>query len=285
MLVFGRSGQVARELARTAPPSTEVLCLGRDVADLATPGAGAAAVVAHAPDVVVNAAAWTAVDAAESMEAAAQRVNGRAPAELAAACAEVGVPFLHLSTDYVFDGSGEAGRTPEDPTGPVSAYGRSKLAGELGVLAAAPEAVVLRTAWVFSAHGANFVKTMVRLGDEHEVLSVVDDQIGGPTPAAAIAHALHRIAALRLAGEGAGGIHHFAGLPEVSWAEFAEAIFARTGQAVRVERIPTSAWPTPAARPANSRLDCSSTEAAFAVTRPDWRTGLDEVLTELRPGL
>ena len=283
MLVFGRSGQVARELSRTAPAGTEVRCLGREDVDLAEPGSGAAAIAAAPADVVVNAAAWTAVDAAETEVAAARRLNAEAPGELAEACASSGLPLLHVSTDYVFDGSGAAPRAPDAPTGPASVYGRSKLAGEAAVLAAAPDAVILRTSWVFSAHGSNFVRTMLRLGAERDVLTVVDDQIGGPTPAAAIAAALHRIAALRVAGRGAGGVYHFAGAPDVSWADFAEVIFERAGLDVRVERIPSAAWPTAAARPANSRLDCTSTEEVFGVRRPDWREGLADVLDELLP--
>lgn len=282
VLVFGSSGQVARELVRRAAVGVEVESLGRDDADLSIAGAGGRALASRKPDVVVNAAAWTAVDAAEDDEEGAHRLNALAPEELAAACAERALPFLHLSTDYVFDGSGDAARAPNAPTGPRSAYGRTKLEGELRVLAAAPESVVLRTSWVFSAHGANFVKTMLRLGAERDELSIVADQIGGPTPAAAIADALLTIAAARVAGEGGAGVHHFSGAPDVSWADFAEAIFARSSLPVRVRRIATADYPTPAARPLNSRLDCSTMRAAFGIERPDWRAGLDAVLEELR---
>ncbi len=279
LLVFGTTGQVATELRRRAPAGS--LFLGRAAADLADPAACAAAIRARAPAAVINAAAWTAVDAAEAEEAAATVVNAAAPAAMARACAALGVPFVHVSTDYVFDGSGTRPWRPEDPVAPLSAYGRSKAAGEAGVRAAGGTHAILRTSWVFSAHGTNFVKTMLRLSEARDRLGVVEDQHGGPTPAAAIAEALLRIAADLAAGRGASGTFHFAGAPDTTWAGFARAIFARAGRAVTVEGIPTSAWPTPARRPANSRLDCTGLTATFALARPDWRAGLDNVLSEL----
>ena len=276
-LVFGRSGQVAKELARLAP---DAVFLGRDQADLSDPAACAAAIRAHRPAVVINAAAWTAVDKAESEEAAATVVNGDAPTAMAQVCAELEIPFLHISTDYVFDGTDEAPFAPEHPTAPLGAYGRSKLKGELGVRAAGGNHLILRTSWVVSAHGANFVKTMLRLGRERESLTVVGDQIGGPTPAAAIAAALLTAAQAMQAGQ-QGGTHHFSGAPDTSWADFAREIMARAGLACRITDIPTSAYPTPARRPANSRMDCASLTAAFGIERPDWRGGLDDILREL----
>lgn len=279
LLVFGKTGQLARELARLIP---EAIFLGRDQADLLDPSACAAQIRAYAPEAVINAAAWTAVDKAEGDEAAATLVNGAAPAAMAAQCAVLGIPFLHVSSDYVFDGSGDQPFQPGDPTGPLGAYGRSKLQGEEGVRAAGGAWLILRCSWVFSAHGANFVKTMLRLGAERPLLKVVDDQHGGPTPAAAIAAALVRAAgAMR---EGApGGTHHFSGAPDVSWADFARAIMARAGLDCRIEGIPTTDYPTPAQRPLNSRLDCSAFETAFGMARPDWRQGLDAVLKEFQP--
>lgn len=277
LLVFGRSGQVATELARLAPEAT---FLGRDQADLSDPAACAAAIAARAPVAVINAAAWTAVDRAETEEAAAHTVNADAPGAMAAACARLGIPFVHISTDYVFDGSGDRPWRPEDATGPLGAYGRTKLAGEAAVRKAGRAHVILRTSWVFSAHGANFVKTMLRLGRERARLTVVADQIGGPTPAADIAAACLTIAARLRETPAAGGTLHFSGAPDVSWADFARAIFARTGLPVEVEDIPTSAYPTPARRPANSRLDCAGLER-FGLTRPDWQAGLDAVLHQL----
>lgn len=278
LLVFGATGQVAQELRRRVP---EALFLSRAEADLADPAACAAAVERHPADVVINAAAWTAVDKAEEAEAEAGLVNGAAPGAMARAAAAQGVPFLHVSTDYVFDGSGTRPWVPEDPTGPLSAYGRSKLDGEEAVRAAAGRFAILRTSWVFSAHGANFVKTMLRLGKTRDSLNVVADQMGGPTAAGDIAAALLTMARTYHAGGGEAGVYHFAGAPDVSWADFAREIFRQAGLAVTVNDIPTEAYPTPARRPANSRLDCSSTHAVFGIGRPDWRHSLTAVLKEL----
>ena len=278
ILVFGQTGQVATELARRLPAGVTARFLGRDRADLSDPAACAAQV--GDCDAVINAAAWTAVDRAETEEAAATVVNGEAPAAIARACAAKGLPFLHISTDYVFDGAGDRPFRPDDPTDPLGAYGRSKLAGEIGVRDSGARALILRTSWVVSAHGANFVKTMLRLGRERDSLNVVADQVGGPTPAAAIADALF-VAARAMVGGAAGGTHHFSGAPDTSWADFARAIMARAGLSCTINDIPTSAYPTPARRPANSRLDCSALAAAFGIARPDWRAGLDDILQEL----
>jgi dTDP-4-dehydrorhamnose reductase len=277
-LIFGRNGQLSTELARRLPEGAKALFLGQDEADLSHPDTCAAAI--HSCDAVINAAAWTAVDKAEAEEVAAQVINADAPAAMARACAAQGLPFLHVSTDYVFDGAGQTPFKPTDPTGPLGAYGRTKLAGEAGVQAAGGAWLILRTSWVVSAHGQNFVKTMLRLGAERPSLNVVADQIGGPTPAAALADALYTCAAAMLRGE-AGGLHHFAGAPDTSWADFAREIMARAGLPCRINDIPTSAYPTPARRPLNSRLDCSSL-AHFGLTRPDWRAGLDDILKELK---
>ncbi len=277
LLVFGRTGQVATELHRLAP---EAVFLDRAAADLADPAACAAAIRAHAPAAVINAAAWTAVDRAETEEAAATLVNGAAPAAMARECAAMGIPFVHVSTDYVFDGAGEAPFAPDHPTAPLGAYGRSKLAGEQGVRAAGGTHAILRTSWVFSAHGANFLKTMLRLGRERERITVVADQIGGPTPARAIAEACLAIAAQLQADPGKTGTYHFSGAPDVSWAGFAREIMAQAGLACEVADIPTSAYPTPARRPANSRMDCAAL-AIFGLDRPDWKRAVHDALTEL----
>ena len=290
LLVLGRTGQVARELARAAAGRGDALrALSREEADLSDPEAAAralgaaieAAIDAGPVDAVINAAAYTAVDRAEEEEALATAVNGRAPAALAREAAARGVPFLHVSTDYVFGGPGaEAGpHAPDAPCAPLGAYGRSKLAGEAGVRAAGGSHAILRTAWVFSAHGSNFARTMLRLGAERDALRVVADQRGGPTPAAAIAEALITLA--RALAEGASsGTHHLSGAPDTTWAGFAREIMARAGLPARVEDIATSDYPTPAARPPDSRLDCASLEA-FGIARPDWREGLDAVLRDL----
>ncbi|MBZ4022145.1 dTDP-4-dehydrorhamnose reductase [Rhodobacter sp. TJ_12] len=276
ILVFGESGQVATELRRQA----EVTALGRDLADLNDPESCAARVTAMDADVVINAAAYTAVDKAEGEEELAHVVNALAPAAMARAAAARGIPFLHISTDYVFAGHGTAPWVETDPVDPPNAYGRSKLAGEEGVRAAGGPHAILRTSWVFSAHGANFVKTMLRLSESRDALNVVDDQIGGPTPAADIAAALLVMAKAMHEGH-AGGTYHFGGTPCVSWADFARAIFAQAGRNMTVSGIPTTEYPTPAPRPLNSRLDCSAITRDFGIPAPDWRAGLGKVLQEL----
>lgn len=281
-LVFGTTGQVARELARHLPDGVQLTALPRAEADLSDPAACAEAVTGAQADVVINAAAYTAVDRAEDEETLATVINGAAPGAIARAAAGRGLPFVHLSTDYVFDGSGSAPFTPEDETGPLNAYGRSKLAGEREIADAGGRHVILRTSWVFSAHGANFVKTMLRLAETRDRLDIVSDQRGGPTPAGEIAKAVWRIAGQLHSGGGASGIHHFSGWPDTGWDGFAREIFATAGKNVTVKGIPTAEYPTPAQRPLNSRLDCSTTEAAFGIERPDWRRALPDILQHLR---
>jgi len=255
--------------------------LGRDLADLSELATCAAAIQARRPQAVINAAAYTAVGRAEEDEDTARRVNAEAPGAMAEACAALGIPFVHISTDYVFDGAGEAPFAPGDATGPLGAYGRTKLAGEDVVRDAGGVYAILRTSWVFSAHGGNFVKTMLRLGETRDALNVVDDQIGGPTPAGDIAAACLTIAEALKADPGKSGTYHFSGAPDVSWAGFAREIFAQAGRDVTVTGIPTAEYPTPAPRPLNSRLDCSATQAAFGIARPDWKSGLSHVLATL----
>jgi len=276
LLVFGKTGQVATELGRYPG----VITLGRDQADLSDPAACAAVIASTKADAVINAAAYTAVDRAKEEEALAHLINAKAPGAMAEAAAKRALPFLHISTDYVFDGSGTVPRTPDAPTAPINAYGRTKLAGEDAVRAAKGAHVILRTSWVFSAHGNNFVKTMLRLADSRDALNVVDDQIGGPTPARGIAEALIVMAKALKQGH-IGGTYHYAGEPLVSWAGFARETFAQAGRAVDVTGIATSDWPTPAPRPLNSRLDCASLTADFAITPPDWKAALADVIREL----
>lgn len=277
VLIFGTTGQVASELRALAP----VTALGRDAADLTDPAACAAAIHDHRPSAVINAAAYTAVDRAESEEDLATTINGAAPGAMARACASLGIPFVHVSTDYVFAGNGQDTWHPEDPTGPLGAYGRSKLAGETAVRAAGGAHAILRTSWVFSAHGTNFLKTMLRLGAEREVLNVVADQIGGPTPARAIAAACLSIADQLAETPAKTGTYHVAGAPDASWADFARAIMAAAELSCRIVDIPSSAYPTPATRPANSRLECSATSAVFGIDRPDWQSATREIVTTL----
>jgi dTDP-4-dehydrorhamnose reductase len=277
-LVFGRTGQVAIELRRAM---ADAVFLGRGDADLTDPAACAAAIRDRRPATVINAAAYTAVDQAETDAATAHTVNAEAPGAMAQACSDLGIPFLHISTDYVFDGTGDRPWHEDDPVGPLGVYGRTKLDGERFVAAAGGPYVILRTAWVFSAHGKNFVKTMLRFGRERPELRVVADQHGGPTPAAEIAAALATIARAFAAGQGVPGIFHFSGAPPTTWAGFAKTIFDTAGLPARVARIATTDYPTPARRPQNSILDCSRIASSYGIAQPDWRTGLVQVLAEL----
>ena len=276
ILVFGKSGQVAQELSRQR--TTDITFLDRQSADLSDPETCADHIAALQPDCVINAAAYTAVDKAEDEPELAHAVNASAPIAMAAAAQTLGIPFLHISTDYVFDGTGDAPFKPSDPTGPLGVYGRTKLAGEVGVREAHAAPIILRTSWVFSAHGNNFVKSMLKYGAEKAEMKIVADQTGGPTPAADIAAALLKMADER----SPAGTYHFSGAPDTTWAGFAREIFAQSGMATQVIDIPSSEFPTKAKRPSNSRMDCSSLEQACGIPRPDWRTGLAKVLEELK---
>ncbi len=277
ILVYGKTGQVARELQRLAP---DAIFLGRDRADLTEPTRAAVHIAEIKPSVVINAAAYTAVDRAEDEPILAYTVNADAVGAMGQTCAGLNIPIVHISTDYVFAGSGVAPWSPADQTDPIGAYGASKLAGEEALRESGARHVILRTSWVFSAHGNNFVKTMLRLGAERDKLTIVADQIGGPTPAADIADACLTIASALVNGH-QGGTYHFSGAPDVSWADFAREIFQQSGLGAHVVDIPSSEFPTKATRPLNSRLDCSTLEADFGITRPDWRAGLRDVLKEL----
>lgn len=278
-LVFGRTGQVAQALSEASfPNGASVVSLGREAADLSHPGVVAAAIAAHRPDVVLNAAAYTAVDKAETERDLAMAVNAAAPGEMATAAAGIGAAFVHLSTDYVFDGMGRRPYVETDPTGPLQVYGESKLAGEAAVRRAGGVSATLRTSWVFSPYGRNFVKTMLRLGVERPEISVVADQLGKPTPAAAIAAAMIEVA-LALCDEPARtGIYHFAGDETTSWADFARETFAAAGVSTTVRNITTADYPTPARRPAWSALDCTAIEQAFGIRPADWREALKGVV-------
>lgn len=280
VLVFGKTGQLGLELARRAGDVTLEIH-GRETADFADPAACAALVAASDADAVINAVAYTAVDKAETEERLATVINGETPGAIARACAEKGLPFVHVSTDYVFDGTGTLPFPPDHPTAPLGAYGRSKLAGEEAVRKAGAPHAILRTSWVVSKHGTNFVKTMLRLGADRDRLTIVADQVGGPTCAADIADACLAIARHLGTAPDKSGTYHFSGAPDVSWADFAREIFALSGIACDVVDIPSSDYPTPAKRPLNSRMDNSATQAAFGLARPDWRIGLAAILADL----
>lgn len=267
ILVLGARGQVARSLAAAAPswPGISLACAGRSQIDLMQPGQAQQAITLQRPDVVINAAAYTAVDRAESEAAAAQRLNADAVGEVAEACRHVGARLVHLSTDYVFPGNQQRPWLEDDPTEPLNVYGRTKLAGELIALAAHADTVILRTSWVYGAHPPNFVCTMLRHALGRSEITVVDDQIGCPTAADEVARACLTVAVAR--GSGTGGVFHMAQPGPVSWAGFAREIMAMSarlgGPCADIVPIPTSAYPTPARRPAYSVLDTSRLTAAF----------------------
>jgi dTDP-4-dehydrorhamnose reductase len=289
LVVIGRSGQVATELRRKPLPNGwSLISLGRDELDLRRLECLYPSLAAHEPDIVVNAAAYTSVDLAEAEEGIATLVNGKAIGELARTAATFGIPLISLSTDYVFNGETQKPWTEEDEPHPLNAYGRSKLAGESAILGSNARAVILRTSWVFSPHGSNFVKTMLRLGMERDELPVVSDQHGGPTPADRIAAAVLTIAKeliLKPVGEKL-GLFHFSGIPSTSWAGFADAIFEGADWLRRkpaIRPITTAEYPTAAKRPCNSILDCSKIRKVYYLEQPDWRSALHRTLDELRP--
>ncbi|MDA9900194.1 dTDP-4-dehydrorhamnose reductase [Planktomarina temperata] len=281
ILVFGKTGQVARELHKLGT----VMALGREEANLSDPQACADAIRHHSPDAVINAAAYTAVDQAEDEdedeEVIATVINGDTPTAMAKVCAELGIPFVHISTDYVFEGTGKDPWQPQDQTAPQNAYGRSKLAGETGIADSGGTYAILRTSWVVSAYGTNFIKTMLRLSATRDVLNIVGDQIGGPTPARDIATACLQMAEQLIQEPSKSGIYHFSGTPDVSWADFAREIFEQAGKSVTITPIPTTDYPTPARRPLNSRMDCTATNRVFGIERPDWVIGLKTILNDL----
>ena len=288
LVVTGREGQVVRSLVERAPEGVEVVPLGRPDLDLAGPAERIIAVIEAAqPDVIVSAAAYTQVDKAETEPELAFAVNEGGARAAARAAHLLAVPLLHLSTDYVFDGTKSAPYVEEDPTGPTGVYGASKLAGEQAVLAEHPDSVVLRTAWVYSPFGSNFLKTMLRLADSRDEIGVVADQRGNPSSALDIADAIFAIAANlhRSESQGQRGIFHMAGTGDASWAEFAEAIFAGSaemdGPKAQVRHIAAAAYPTPAKRPANSRLDCTKLAERHGVRLPQWEASMKEVLARL----
>ena len=286
VLVTGATGQVGHALAAHGwPEGWRAVALGRDRLDLRDPAAIAAAVAERPWAAVVNAAAYTAVDRAESETTTAWAVNATAPAAFAAACRDKGVPLVQVSTDYVFDGSKRGSWEVDDAVGPLGAYGASKLGGEIAVRRSGARHAIVRTSWVVGAHGANFVKTMLRVGAERPVVRVVDDQHGGPTAARDLAAALAAVA-VRLAEDRKAptGVFHFANAGATTWAGFATAIFA--GAAARglpvpaVEPIATADYPTPARRPLNSLLATGSIEA-FGVAPRRWEAALDDILDDL----
>ena len=302
ILVTGAHGQVGTCLVARLAPLGELVAATRDgrldadtpalAMDLARPDTLHAALDAARPDAIVNAAAYTAVDRAESEAELAHRVNAEAVGQLGQWAARHGVPVVHYSTDYVFPGDGNRPLREDDPTGPTGAYGRSKLAGEQALAASGAEHLVLRTAWVYAAHGHNFLRTMLRLGAERDQLAVVDDQHGTPTPADLIAEVTAQVLARWLAVDAdtrraQSGVYHLVASGQTTWCRFARAIFARAvpagllAHAPRVDAITTAEFPTPARRPAWSVLDTTRLRVTFGVELPSWEVGLDGVIAEL----
>lgn len=286
ILITGSNGQVAQELKLALAGKAEVIALGRDQLDLANPELIRQRVRTEAPDLLINAAAHTAVDLAESEPEAAYALNATAPGVLAEEAAALGIPLFHYSTDYVFDGSKAGEYTEADATYPLGVYGSSKLAGEQAIQAVGGQYLILRTSWVYSLHGRNFLLTMQRLLQEREELRVVDDQIGAPTWAGSIAKTTAQLVEGWQAGNHHWGIYHLTNRGETSWFGFASAIAehlkADGKPCARLLPIPSSEYPTPAKRPLNSRLNGDKLERDWQVVLPDWRDALAECLRQPR---
>ncbi|MDF1486415.1 dTDP-4-dehydrorhamnose reductase [Ramlibacter sp. H39-3-26] len=291
ILLLGKNGQLGWELQRSLAPLGEVTALGRDDAggDLAQPGALADAVRTLRPGIIVNAAAYTAVDRAESEPGQAHAINAAAPGVLAEEAARLGAWLVHYSTDYVFDGSGSAPWREADATAPLNVYGRTKLEGERRIQAACARHLILRTSWVHAARGGNFARTMLRLARERERLTVIDDQWGAPTGADLLADVTaHAIRQLLRHPQDA-GLYHVAAAGATTWHSYAKYVLAQAAQAqyaikiraTEVAPVPTSAFPTPAARPRNSRLDTSRLQATFGLALPPWQAGVARMLAEI----
>jgi dTDP-4-dehydrorhamnose reductase len=278
ILLFGKTGQIAKELCNRP----NVTAIGRDKADFTEPQKIIEIVKSTDADIIINAVAYTSVDLAEEEFELANIINGTTVKELAKVSASRNIPFLHISTDYVFKGDGNLNWKTSDQTNPQNSYGKSKLIGESGILEAGGPHVILRTSWVFSSHGNNFVKTMLRLASNNNELSIIKDQIGGPTCAKDIADALWKIASDFYAGNGITGIYHFSGKPNSSWANFASEIFFQTHQDIKIKQILTKDFLTKAKRPLNSRLDCSSLRIDYGIKQPEWKKSLTNVLANLK---
>jgi dTDP-4-dehydrorhamnose reductase len=289
MVVTGHQGQVVSCLIERSQIHSifDVVALGRPMLDLADTATIERSLVAAKPDIIVSTAAYTAVDQAESEEQLATVINGAAVGKISEAARALRVPLVHISTDYVFDGDKEEPYTELDPVGPIGAYGRSKLAGEFAVAEATQDYAILRTAWVYSPFGKNFVKTILRLAEGRDTINVVADQLGNPTSALDIADGVLSVASnlLSNADPSLRGIFHMAGSGETTWADFAAEILSQSathgGPTAKVDRISTAEYPTPARRPVNSRLDCSKLSVRHGVLLPNWRTSIAEVVSRL----
>jgi dTDP-4-dehydrorhamnose reductase len=289
VVVIGKYGQLARCLAERAPAHVELVCFGRDELDLADPSADRSTLASRRPELVINAAAFTAVDAAETDRDAAFALNAHGPARLAEFCAQREIGLIHISTDYVFDGNQTRPYVEADSTAPLNVYGESKLSGEVAVADILARHIIIRTSWLYSAFGSNFVKTMLRLAGERDSLRIVSDQIGRPTSAAQLASVIWNIAG-QLCAHGdtrsLWGTYHYADSAEMSWADFAAAIFAmpeaELRRAPQIERIASSDYAAPAKRPSYSVLDTTKIESTFGIRPAFWRDSLRAVLSRLK---
>ena len=293
ILLLGKGGQVGWELQRALAPLGELVALDFDSteyhADFSQPEKLAATVAALKPDVIVNAAAHTAVDRAESEPDLARKINAEAPAVLAKAAAAIGALLVHYSTDYVFDGSGNQPRAEDAPTAPLSVYGQTKLEGEQAIQRSGCKHLIFRTSWVYAARGGNFAKTMLRLAADREKLTVIDDQHGAPTGAELLADCTAHAIRATLADVSKAGLYHLVAGGEVTWNGYARFVIEQaralgvTLKATAVDPVPTSAFPTPAARPLNSRLDTSRFQQTFGLVLPQWQAGAARMLREIHP--
>jgi dTDP-4-dehydrorhamnose reductase len=286
VVVLGATGQVGRSLPQVIwPVGWQVVFRRRDQVDLARPDTISAEILAGRYDIVVNAAAWTDVEGAEDHEEEAMCINAKAPARLADLCARQGAALIHISTDYVFDGRSSGDHDESHPVRPLGAYARSKAAGEEGVRNALEHHVILRTAWVYSPFGRNFVKTMLDLGASRDALKVVGDQFGNPTSAQAIAHVIVSVAEQIVNGKTSWGTYHFAGQPWTTWFGLADVVFDAAapiwGRRPSLAAIPASAWPSKVDRPANTRLDCSRIEREFGIVAPDWQADVSMLVANM----
>jgi len=286
ILVFGKTGQLARALRGNGDERLTIISLNRDQCDLAHLDRIEFAIAREDPDAVINAAAYTAVDKAEGEPALAMALNGTAPAAISAACKQAGLPLVHVSTDYVFDGLKTEPYGESDPVAPQSVYGRSKAAGEDAVLGSGANAAIIRTSWVYSAQGSNFVRTMLSLAATRDEISVIADQVGRPTWASDLARAcLAAAQALAAREKNASGVFHYSGAGDATWADFAEAIFAEAAKrglpSARVRPVTTAEYPTAAKRPPNSRLDTRKIEQVLGVPVRPWRDALALCMDEI----
>ena len=277
ILLLGKTGQAGFELHRTLSPLGPITAPSRAELDLTKEQAVADYLEAHNPDLIVNAAAWTAVDAAEQQQTEARRLNAGLPEQLAKYSAEQGAFLVHYSSDYVYPGNGTEPWKETSATGPLSVYGQTKLEGDQAIAQSGCEHLIFRTSWVYSARGNNFMKTMLRLAESKPELNIVADQIGAPTPARLIA----QVTALAIHSKLETGLYHLAPTGETSWQGFAREIFGLAGKSTKANPIPTSDYPTPAKRPLNSRMDVTKLQGALNIQLPDWQSQLELTLNEL----